>query len=117
MEWNFRNIVSARTEHVVLWVLFISLVVLYLIWATRIIQAFCKFLGINCLTIRRQTQSIPRSSEGKKKKTMDSQIEQLLMLPYIDHVESDSLLDHQEDGQASAFSPETPKPSTYNTFK
>ncbi|KAI8338663.1 CDP-alcohol phosphatidyltransferase-domain-containing protein [Chlamydoabsidia padenii] len=58
------NIISAESEHILLWVLFIFLIVLYLIWATRIIQAFCKFLGINCLTIRRQSQS----TEGKGKK-------------------------------------------------
>ncbi|SAM03402.1 hypothetical protein [Absidia glauca] len=85
---NIPHVISATSEHILLWCLLISLVVLYLVWATCIIRAFCKFLGINCLTIRRQPQSIPQTTE--------------------DHAESDTLLHHQEGGQVS---------TSYSTFQ
>ncbi|CAO3582368.1 unnamed protein product [Absidia cylindrospora] len=91
----FGTHLSKQFEHIILWTIFISLVILYLVWATQIIRAFCKFLGINCLTIRRQPQSIPQGSEVQ--------------------TESDSLLDHQEEGHISSSG--NPTSSGYNTFQ
>ncbi|KAI8082891.1 CDP-alcohol phosphatidyltransferase-domain-containing protein [Halteromyces radiatus] len=90
------HIITATSEHILLWILFLSLVVLYLVWATRIIQAFCKYLGINCLTIRHTNQTIPRSTE--------------------EHVESDALLDQQEQGQQASTSTNGNNKS-YSTFE
>jgi hypothetical protein len=86
--------------------LLISLIVLYLVWATCIIRAFCKFLGINCLTIRRQPQSIPQTTEGK----ISEPKRQIFLTEafVIDHAESDTLLHHQEGGQVS---------TSYSTFQ
>lgn len=51
-------------EHLALWILFGSSVIIYGVWASMVIDGFCRFLGISCLVIPTATTTTT-SSSGK----------------------------------------------------
>ncbi|KAI9498001.1 CDP-alcohol phosphatidyltransferase-domain-containing protein [Zychaea mexicana] len=60
------RLLSPQAEYGLLWLTFIVACVCYGVWATLVIDGFCRFLGIRCLVIRRQKQPDQRvSTEGK----------------------------------------------------
>ncbi|CAO3577846.1 unnamed protein product [Absidia cylindrospora] len=80
------KLISARFELVLLWTELAAYVVIYGIWIILVIDGFCRYLGIKCLTI-------------PKVKTMPTQ--------------QDARLDAEEQGVPSTTSSE---PSQYRTF-
>ncbi|KAI9023573.1 hypothetical protein CLU79DRAFT_749167 [Phycomyces nitens] len=54
------RVLSARYEYILLAILFITSTIYYLFWVSTVIRAFCQFLGIRCLVIRRTKQADSR---------------------------------------------------------
>lgn len=50
------RILSSNVEIGLLWAMFVIGLISYGVWATLVIDGFCRFLGIRCLVIRRQKQ-------------------------------------------------------------
>ncbi|KAI8142474.1 hypothetical protein BJV82DRAFT_615018 [Fennellomyces sp. T-0311] len=90
-----RRILPPSAEHLAIWVYFIVSVVVYGVWASMVIDGFCRFLGIRCLVIRHAEQrAVPSSSSASPEQVQ----------------EQDSLLEAQEEGSSSR------KGTTYSTF-
>lgn len=64
--------VSARAEHLYLWVYFIFALVVYFRWAYLVITSICDYLGINALTIPREKQI-----ENERRQREEQQQQQL----------------------------------------
>ncbi|KAI9323205.1 hypothetical protein BX666DRAFT_1884291 [Dichotomocladium elegans] len=90
------RIVSPSMEYLALWVLFSFSVVMYGIWASLVIDGFCRFLGISCLVIRHAEQRAVASSSASERIQ-----------------EQDALLQAQEEGTPQSSSS---RKNVYNTF-
>ncbi|KAL0074986.1 CDP-alcohol phosphatidyltransferase-domain-containing protein [Phycomyces blakesleeanus] len=74
------RLISADWEYYMVWTLFVSAVSYYAVWASLVINGFCRYLGIRCLVIRRN-KPVSRT------------------MPSEEIAEDDSLLEAQEEGE------------------
>ncbi|CDH50306.1 ethanolaminephosphotransferase 1 [Lichtheimia corymbifera JMRC:FSU:9682] len=90
------RIISSNMEHLALWILFGSSVIIYGVWASMVIDGFCRFLGISCLVIPTATTTASSSANV---------------------AEQDALLQAQEEGNNNT-TPNNSQQQTngYNTF-